>query len=46
MATFYYAEHGYIAQIETQIPTPYFCTEQESESESAPESVSRNANEP
>ena len=29
-----------------QIPTPYFCTGQESESESVPESVSGNVNEP
>ena len=26
----YYAEHVYIAQIQTQIPTPYFCKGQKS----------------
>ena len=41
MATLYYTEHVHIAQ--TQIPTPYFCKGQESESES---SVSGNVNEP
>ena len=32
MATLYYAEHVHIAQTLTRIPTPYFCTGQESES--------------
>ena len=36
----YYAKHVHIAQ------TPYFCTGQESKSESVPESVSGNVNEP
>ena len=44
MATLYYAEHVHIAQ--TRIPTPYFCVGQEPESESVPESVSDNVNEP
>ena len=44
MATLYHAKHVYIPQ--TQIPTPYFCIGQESESESILESVSSNANEP
>ena len=35
-----------IVQTRTQIPTPYFCTGQESESKSVPESVSDNVNEP
>ena len=42
MATLYYAEHVYIAQTQTWIPTPYFCKRQESESES----VFGNVNEP
>ena len=46
MATLYYAEYVLIAQTWTRIPTPYFCTGQESESESVPESVSDNVNEP
>ena len=46
MATLYYAEHVHIAQTQTRIPTPYFCTGQESESESVPESISGNLNEP
>ena len=46
MATLYYAEHVHIAQTWTQIPTPYFCVGQVSESESVPESVSGNVNEP
>ena len=36
----------YIAQTWIWIPTPYFCTWQESESESVSESVSGNVNEP
>ena len=36
----------YIVQTWTQIPTPYFCIGQESESESKPESASSNVNEP
>ena len=46
MATLYYAENVHIAQTQTRIPTPYFCIGQESESESVPESVSGNVNEP
>ena len=45
MATFYYAEHVHITQTRTQIPTPYFCLRQESESKES-ESVSGNVNEP
>ena len=45
-ATLYYVEHVHTAQILTQIPTPYYCTGQESESKSEPESVSGNVNEP
>ena len=47
MATFYYAVHVFIAQTWTwtRTPTPYFCTRQESEFESVPESVSGNVNE-
>ena len=37
MTTLYYAEHAHIAQIWTQISTSYFCTRQESKSESIPE---------
>ena len=44
MATLYYAEYVHIAQTWTQIPTPYFCTRQESEFESVPESVFGNVN--
>ena len=44
MATLYYAEHVHIAQ--TQIPTPYFCSGQEYESESKPKCISGNINEP
>ena len=36
----------HIAQTRTRIPTLYFCTGQESESDSVPESVSGNVNEP
>ena len=47
MATLNYAEHVHIvAQIQTQIPTAYFCIGQESESDSVPESVSGNVNKP
>ena len=46
MATLYYAEHVHIAQTQTRIPSPYFCTGQEFESESVSESVSGNVNEP
>ena len=42
MVTLHYAEHVHITQTQTRIPTPYFCTGQESESES----VSNNVNEP
>ena len=42
MAALHYAEHVHIAQTRTQVPTPYFCTEQESETES----VSGNVNGP
>ena len=33
MATLYSEEHVHIARTQTRIPTPYFCMEQESESE-------------
>ena len=46
MATLYYAEHTHTTETQTRIPTPYFCTGQESESESVPESISGNVNEP
>ena len=46
MATLHYAKNVHIVQTLTQIPTPYFCIEQESESESISESVSSNVNEP
>ena len=46
MATLYYAEYVHIAQTRTQITFPYSCVGQESESESIPESVSDNVNEP
>ena len=46
MATLYYGEHVHIAQTRTRIPIPYFCTGQESKSESLPESVSGNVNKP
>ena len=46
MATLHYTEYVYIAQTHTQIPTPYFCMGQDSESESVPESVSGNIYEP
>ena len=46
MATLYYTEHVHIAQTWTWIPTPYFCIERECESESVPESISGNVNEP
>ena len=36
----------HIAQTRTRIPTPYFCIGQEARSESVPESVSDNVNEP
>ena len=36
----YYAEYVHITQTRTRIPTPYFCTGQESESESKAESIS------
>ena len=42
MATLYYGKHVHITQTQTRIPIPYFCTGQESESES----VSSNVNEP
>ena len=42
--TLYYAEHVHIAQ--TQIPTLYFCSGQEYESESKPESISGYINDP
>ena len=45
IATLYYPENVHITQTWTQIPTPYFCTGQESESESASESVSGNIHE-
>ena len=45
-ATLYYAEHVHIALTRTRIPTSYLCIGQESESESVPESVSVNVNEP
>ena len=44
MVTLHYAEHVHIAQTRTWIPTPYFCVGQESES--VPECVSGNVNEP
>ena len=43
MATLYYTEHVHIAQ--TQIPTPYFCAVQESESKPVHEFISGNVNE-
>ena len=50
MVALYCAEHVHTAQTQTRIPTPYFCTGQDSksvsESESVPESVSGNVNEP
>ena len=46
MATLYCAEHVHIALTRTQISTLYFCIGQESESESVPESVSCNVNDP
>ena len=46
MATLYYTETVHIAQTQTQITIPYFCVGQESESESVPESISGNVNEP
>ena len=46
MTTLYYVEHVHIAQTRTWIPTPYFCKGQESESDSVPESISGNVNEP
>ena len=46
MAKLSYAEHVHIAQTRTPIPTPYFRLGQESESESVPESISGNVNEP
>ena len=42
MATSYYVEHVHIVQIRAQIPTPYVCIAQESESESLPVSESGN----
>ena len=39
MVTLYYTEYVHIVQTRTQIPAPYFCTEQESESKSVFESV-------
>ena len=44
IGTLYRTETVHIAQIWTQIPTPYFCRGQESES--LPKSVSCNVNEP
>ena len=46
MATLYYAKHVHIAETQTRIHFPYFCVGQESESESIPESVPGNVNEP
>ena len=46
MATLYYVEHVHIAQTLHQIPTAYFCVGQESESESVPEFIYGNVNEP
>ena len=46
MAALYYAEHVNIAQAWSGIPTSYFCLGQETESESVPESVTDNVNEP
>ena len=46
IATLYYAEYVHIAQTWTWFPTPYFCIGQESKSESIPECVSGNVNEP
>ena len=37
MATLYYAEYVYIARTQIRIPTLYFCTGQESQSESVSE---------
>ena len=42
----YYAEHVHIVETQIRIPVPYFCTGQESQSESVPDSVSGNVNEP
>ena len=41
IATLYYAEHVHIAQIQTWIPTSYFCTGQESESKSVSSNVNK-----
>ena len=46
ITTLYYAEHVHIAEMWTWIPIPYFCVGQESESESVPEPISGNVNEP
>ena len=46
MARLCYTETVPIVQMQTQIPTPYFGTGYESKSESVPESVSGNVNEP
>ena len=45
IATLCYTEHVHIAQTQTQIPTPYFCAVQESESKSVPVSIYGNVNE-
>ena len=42
----YYEEHVHIVQTQIRIPVPYFCTGQESQCESVPESVFGNVNEP
>ena len=46
VATLYYTEDVHIAWTRTQIPTPYFCIVQESESESVPVSESDNVIKP
>ena len=46
MVTLYYPEHVHIVQTRSWIPSPYFCKEEESESESVPESDSDSVNEP
>ena len=46
LATLHCAEHVNIAQTQTQIPSPYFCLGQESESVSVSKSVSGSVNEP
>ena len=46
MTTLYCTETVHIAQARTRIPISYSCTEQESKSESVPESISGSVSEP